>query len=87
MPFGIAFLEDSGYLARVAFMLDRVFRFFGLHGCFVMSFIVSGGIAGCCAVPVVMAARTLKSPLERLATFLYILVILKPSYLRTAIKF
>jgi ferrous iron transport protein B len=70
MFFGIAFLEDSGYLARVAFMLDRVFRIFGLHGNSVMAFIVAGGIAGGCAVPGVMAARTLRSPRERLATLL-----------------
>ncbi len=70
MFFGIAILEDSGYLARVAYMLDRVFRAFGLHGSSVMAFIVSGGIAGGCAVPGVMAARTLKSPRERLATIL-----------------
>jgi len=70
MFFGIAILEDSGYLARVAFMLDRVFRMFGLHGSSVMAFIVSGGIAGGCAVPGVMATRTLKSPRERLATLL-----------------
>ena len=70
MFLGIAFLEDSGYLARMAFMLDRVFRMFGLHGSSVMAFIVSGGIAGGCAVPGVMAARTLKSPKERLATLL-----------------
>ncbi|MGD9304114.1 MAG: ferrous iron transport protein B, partial [Desulfobacterales bacterium] len=70
MFFGIAILEDSGYLARVAFMLDRVFLTFGLHGSSVMAFIVSGGIAGGCAVPGVMATRTLKSPRERLATLL-----------------
>jgi len=70
MFFGISLLEDSGYLARVAFMLDRVFQIFGLHGSSVMAFIVSGGIAGGCAVPGVMAARTLKSPRERLATLL-----------------
>jgi ferrous iron transport protein B len=70
MFFGIAILEDTGYLARVAFMLDRVFRCFGLHGASVMPFIVSGGIAGGCAVPGVMATRTLKSPRERLATLL-----------------
>ena len=70
MFFGIALLEDSGYLARVAFMLDRVFRIFGLHGSSVMAYIVSGGIAGGCAVPGVMATRTLKSPRERLATLL-----------------
>ncbi|MDY7000510.1 MAG: ferrous iron transport protein B [Thermodesulfobacteriota bacterium] len=66
----IAFLEDSGYMARVAYMLDRVFRAFGLHGCSVMPFIISGGIAGGCAVPGVMAARTLRSPREKLATLL-----------------
>ena len=57
-------------MARMAFMLDRIFRIFGLHGSSVMPFIVSGGIAGGCAVPGVMATRTLKSPRERLATLL-----------------
>ncbi|MDU9047441.1 MAG: ferrous iron transport protein B [Candidatus Electrothrix sp. Rat3] len=70
MFFGIAVLEDSGYLARVAFMMDRIFHFFGLHGSSVMPFIISGGIAGGCAVPGVLAARTLRSPKERLATLL-----------------
>jgi ferrous iron transport protein B len=70
MFFGIAILEDSGYLARVAFMLDRIFRVFGLHGSSVMAYIISGGIAGGCAVPGVMATRTLRSPRERLATLL-----------------
>jgi ferrous iron transport protein B len=70
MFFGIAVLEDSGYLARVAFMMDRIFHFFGLHGSSVMPFIVSGGIAGGCAVPGVMATRTLRSPKERMATLL-----------------
>ena len=70
MFFGIALLEDSGYLARMAFMLDRVFSIFGLHGSSVMAFIVSGGIAGGCAVPGVMATRTLKSTRERMATLL-----------------
>ena len=70
MFLAIAFLEDTGYLARVAYMLDRVFRTFGLHGSSVMAFIISGGIAGGCAVPGVMAARTLRSSKERLATLL-----------------
>jgi ferrous iron transport protein B len=70
MFFGISILEDSGYLARVAFMLDRIFRIFGLHGSSVMAYIISGGIAGGCAVPGVMATRTLRSPRERLATLL-----------------
>ncbi|MEN8258836.1 MAG: ferrous iron transport protein B [Thermodesulfobacteriota bacterium] len=70
MFFGIALLEDTGYLARVAFMMDRVFRVFGLHGSSVMAYIISGGIAGGCAVPGVMATRTLRSPKERMATLL-----------------
>lgn len=47
----ISFLEDSGYMARVAYMLDRVLRIFGLHGYSAMPFIISGGIAGGCASP------------------------------------
>jgi len=70
MFFAIAVLEDTGYLARVAYMMDRIFRIFGLHGSSVMPFIVSGGIAGGCAVPGVMATRTLRSPKERMATLL-----------------
>lgn len=66
----ISVLEDSGYMARVAYMLDRVFRAFGLHGYSVMPFVISGGIAGGCAVPGIMAARTLRSPKEKLATIL-----------------
>jgi len=64
----ISALEDSGYIARMAYMLDRIFKIFGLHGTSVLPFIVSGGIAGGCAVPGVMAARTLRSPKEKLAT-------------------
>lgn len=70
MFLGIAFLEDSGYMARMAYMMDRVLRIFGLHGCSVMPFIVAGGIPGGCAVPGVMGARTLRSPKEKLATLL-----------------
>jgi len=70
MFFGLSFLEDSGYMARMAYMLDRVLRIFGLHGCSVMPFIISGGIPGGCAVPGIMATRTLRSPKEKLATLL-----------------
>ncbi|PLX80445.1 MAG: ferrous iron transport protein B [Desulfuromonas sp.] len=66
----ISALEDSGYMARVAYMLDRALRLFGLHGCSAMPFIISGGIMGGCAVPGVMATRTLRSPKEKLATLL-----------------
>ena len=67
---GISILEDSGYMARVAFILDRIFRAFGLHGNSVVALIVGGGIAGGCAIPGVMATRTLRDPKERIATIL-----------------
>ncbi|GAB6124792.1 ferrous iron transport protein B [Humidesulfovibrio idahonensis] len=70
MFFLLSALEDTGYVARMAYMLDRVFRIFGLHGTSVLPFIISGGIAGGCAVPGVMASRTLRSPKEKLATLL-----------------
>ena len=66
----LVFLEDLGYMARVAYMMDRVLRIFGLHGMSVMPLIMAGGIPGGCAVPGVMSARTLRSPRERLATIL-----------------
>lgn len=66
----LVFLEDLGYMARVAYMVDRVFRFFGLHGMSVMPFVMAGGLPGGCAVPGVMASRTLRSPRERIATIL-----------------
>ncbi|MDR1044806.1 MAG: ferrous iron transport protein B [Candidatus Adiutrix sp.] len=70
MFMGISILEDSGYMARVAFILDRIFRAFGLHGNSVMALVVGGGIAGGCAIPGVMATRTLRDPKERIATIL-----------------
>jgi ferrous iron transport protein B len=72
MFFAIAIMEDSGYMARVAYMLDRVLRWFGLHGNSVIALIVSGGISGGCAVPGVMATRVLRDPKERFATLLVI---------------
>lgn len=66
----VAFLEDTGYMARMAYMVDRVFRAFGLHGNSMMAYITAGGIAGGCAIPGAMATRTLRSPREKLATLL-----------------
>jgi len=66
----LVFLEDLGYMARVSYMVDRVFRSFGLHGMSIMPFIMSGGLPGGCAVPGVMTCRTLRSPKERIATIL-----------------
>lgn len=68
----VTFLEDSGYMARMAYMMDRVLRIFGLHGSSVMPLIVGGGIPGGCAVPGVMASRILRSPKEKLATLLVV---------------
>jgi ferrous iron transport protein B len=62
----IAVLEDSGYLARVAFVIDRVMRGVGLHG---KAFVpLLSGFA--CAVPAVMATRTIESRRDRLVTML-----------------
>jgi len=72
MFLAIAVLEDSGYMARIAFMLDRVLRWFGLHGNSVMALLIGGGISGGCAVPGIMATRTLRDPKERIATLLVV---------------
>ena len=57
-------LEDSGYMARVAFILDKLFRKFGLSGRAFMPMIMGFG----CSVPAVINTRTLSSERERLAT-------------------
>lgn len=64
--FFIALLEDSGYMARVSFIMDKLMRRFGLHGRSVIPLI--SGIA--CAVPAIMSTRTISSWKERLITIL-----------------
>jgi len=67
----VAVLEDTGYIARAAFVLDRLLRPFGLQGKSILALIVSGGLgAGGCAVPGVMATRTLREEKDRLVTML-----------------
>lgn len=67
MLFGfLAFLEDTGYLSRVVFLMDRVMRPFGLHGKSVVPLI--SGMA--CAIPGVMASRNISNAKERLTTIL-----------------
>lgn len=62
----IAILEDSGYLARAAFISDRLMARVGLHG---RAFVpLMSGFA--CAVPAIMAARSIESPKDRLVTVL-----------------
>lgn len=62
----ITILEDSGYMARISFLTDRVMRSAGLNGRSVMPLI--SGMA--CAVPAIMAARTIQNRKERLVTIL-----------------
>ena len=62
----LAFLEDCGYMARVAFIMDRIFRKFGLSGKSFIPMIVGKG----CGVPAVMAARTIESERDRRMTII-----------------
>ena len=67
----LAFLEDCGYMARVAFIMDRLFRGFGLSGKSFIPMLVGKG----CGVPAVMAARTIENKRDQrmtiiLATFM-----------------
>lgn len=62
----ITVLEDSGYMARISFLTDRLMRSAGLNGRSVMPLI--SGMA--CAVPAIMAARTIQNKKERLITIL-----------------
>ncbi|HEO64146.1 MAG TPA: ferrous iron transport protein B, partial [Candidatus Omnitrophica bacterium] len=66
----IAILEDTGYMARMAFILDRIFRYFGLHGQSTLPLILGGVYVGGCAVPGVMACRGIKDERARMATIL-----------------
>jgi len=60
----IGFLEDSGYMARASFIMDRIMRPFGLNGSSVIPLIS----ATACAVPSIMATRSIKNVKERLIT-------------------
>ena len=62
----MSFLEDCGYMARVAFMLDRIFRAIGLSGKSVIPLMVSMG----CGVPGVMATRTIENEKDRRMTIM-----------------
>jgi ferrous iron transport protein B len=65
---GIALLETTGYMSRVAFLLDGFFHRFGLHGKSFIPLVTGFG----CSVPAYMAARTLKNERERLITLFII---------------
>ncbi len=63
---GIALLEDTGYLARAAFVIDRVMHLIGLHGKSFIPMLIGFG----CSVPAVLATRTLADRKDRLTTML-----------------
>ncbi|MDD4238503.1 MAG: ferrous iron transport protein B [Desulfotomaculaceae bacterium] len=64
--FAISILEDSGYMARAAFIMDRLMHTLGLHGKSFIPLLIGFG----CNVPAVMASRTLENKRDRLITIL-----------------
>jgi ferrous iron transport protein B len=64
--FFISILEDSGYMARAAFLTDRIMRAVGLHGKAFVPLLSSFA----CAVPGIMATRTIENPKDRIATIM-----------------
>ena len=64
----IAILEDSGYLARAAFIMDRLMHKIGLHGKSFIPMLTGFG----CSIPAIMATRTLESRRDRLTTMLVV---------------
>lgn len=62
----LSFLEDSGYMARVAFVMDRIFRHFGLSGRSFIPLLMGFG----CSVPALMASRTLENDKDRKITMM-----------------
>lgn len=62
----LAFLEGCGYMARVAFIMDRIFRRFGLSGKSFIPMLISTG----CGIPGVMASRTIESQRDRRMTIM-----------------
>ena len=64
--FCIALLEDTGYMARAAFLMDKIMHLIGLHGKSFIPMLMGFG----CNVPAIMAARTLESEKDRILTIL-----------------
>lgn len=62
----IAFLEDTGYMTRAAFLMDRIMKRVGLHGKSFIPMLVGFG----CSVPAIMACRTIESRKARITTIL-----------------
>ncbi len=64
--FFLSILEDSGYMARVAFIMDRIFRRFGLSGKSFIPILIGTG----CGVPAIMATRTIENEKDRKMTIM-----------------
>ena len=64
--FFLSILEDSGYMARIAFIMDRIFRKFGLSGKSFIPILISSG----CGVPGIMATRTIENEKDRKMTII-----------------
>ncbi len=64
--FGISLMEDTGYMARAAFLMDRIMRSLGLHGKSFIPLVMGFG----CNVPAIMATRALESQRDRILTIL-----------------
>ena len=64
--FFLSFLEDCGYMARVAFIMDRIFRRFGLSGKSFIPMLIGSG----CSVPGIMASRTIENEQDRKMTIM-----------------
>jgi ferrous iron transport protein B len=64
----LSFLEDSGYMARAAFIMDRLLRRFGLSGKAFIPMLMGFG----CSVPAVMGARTMENEKDRRMTIMLI---------------
>ncbi len=83
VPFllGLAILEDTGYMARIAYLADSIMHKIGLHGKAVVSFVLGYG----CSIPAVMAARNLENTRDRIITAS--LSVLIPCSARTVVIF
>lgn len=65
---GLALMEDTGYMSRAAFLMDRIMHKFGLHGQSFIPMLTGFG----CSVPAIMATRTLENERDRLTTMMVI---------------
>lgn len=66
----IAIMEDVGYMPRMAFILDKIFKKFGLHGQSTLPLVLGGAMVGGCAVPGVMSTKGISDERARMATIL-----------------